>query len=160
MWIFGGEFLGGVILRGLFLLENIGPKNSTPEFDPKIRGSKIRIPEFDPKFGFTRCKIPSAETCPWHNPEMFSAHGPTIDHKSGSIGCLNWIALRTRPDIAWQKHSVDMRLLRNHVSSRAHLSALNSDSHISKCALYNPTLNSTSRCWNKTRTTELNPNKN
>ena len=65
MWIFGSEFLGGEFLRGPFLLENIGPKNSTPEFDPKIRGSKIRIPEFDPKFGFTRCRIPCAETCWW-----------------------------------------------------------------------------------------------
>ena len=65
MWILGGESLEGEFLRGLFLLENIGPKNSTPEFGPKIRDSKICIPEFDPKFGLTRCKIPSAETCPW-----------------------------------------------------------------------------------------------
>ena len=80
MWIFQPEFWGEFfdvnfgrwiswawIFEGaLFLLENIGPKNSTPEFGPKIRGSKIRIPEFGVEFGFTRCKIPSAETCPWH----------------------------------------------------------------------------------------------
>ena len=32
-------------------MEEVGPKNSTPEFGPKFRGSIIRIPEFDPKFG-------------------------------------------------------------------------------------------------------------
>ena len=64
MCILGGEILEGDFMRGLSLLENIGPKISTPEFSTKIRGSKIRIPEFDPKLGFTRCNIPSAETCP------------------------------------------------------------------------------------------------
>ena len=45
---------------GLFLLEKIGPKNSTQEFGSEIRASKICLAEFVPKFGFRRCKIPCA----------------------------------------------------------------------------------------------------